>query len=180
MSFDGVYLYNLAQVHLSPFLCALQFGWNIRIEHRYDCANQFHTIALLKRLRVEFPDVPIKLIWDGAPARRARTMQAAAEILPVRLEPLPAASPDFMPVEHLWHWRQEAVTYHACYDRKADLLAQVERLQCRVNAQPIAIADRLWVKSCLDPDEEKLGSHVRRGLDFKKRKCTSCGERKRN
>ncbi|MEO0948252.1 MAG: hypothetical protein AAFY11_08930 [Cyanobacteria bacterium J06641_5] len=70
-------------------------------------------------------------------------MPEAAEVLQVCLEPLPADSPDFMPVEHLWRWRLEAVTYHACYDRKADLIAQVEHFQGRVNAQPIAIADRL-------------------------------------
>ncbi len=51
----------------------------------------------------------------------------------VNLEPLPAYSPDFMPVEHLWHWLREDVTYHTCYDKKADLIAQVERFQHRKN-----------------------------------------------
>lgn len=70
--------------------------------------------------------------------------------------PLPAYSPDFMPVEHLWQWLREDVTYHTCYDHEADLIAQVERFESRINAEPIALADRLWVKSHLNPEEEKL------------------------
>lgn len=64
VSFYGVYLYNLAQVRIFP----------------YDRANQFNTVELLKRLRVEFPDIPIKLVWDGAPYHRAQSVQSAAEV----------------------------------------------------------------------------------------------------
>jgi len=60
------------------------------------------------------------------------------------------------PVEHLWHWLREDVTYHTCYDQEEELIAQVDRFQARINADPMAIADRLWVKSHLDPEEEKL------------------------
>ncbi len=34
--------------------------------------------------------------------------------LKITIEPLPVYSPDFMPVEHLWQWLREEVTYHAC------------------------------------------------------------------
>lgn len=61
-----------------------------------------------------------------------------------------------MPVEHLWQWLREDVTYHTCYDKKADLIAQVEQFQKRINAKSIEIADRLWVKTHLEPEEEKL------------------------
>ena len=140
VSFYGLYLYNLGQVRILP----------------YERANRFTTVDVLKRLRVEFPEVPIKLIWDGASYHRARLVQEVAETLDITLEPLPAYSPDFMPVEHLWQWLREDVTYHTCYDHKADLIAQVDRFQARINADPIAIADRLWVRSHLDPNEEKL------------------------
>lgn len=140
VSFYGLYLYNLGQVRIFP----------------YDCANQFHTVDVLKRLRVEFPDQPIKLIWDGAPYHRAASVFTAAEVLDISLERLPAYSPDFMPVEHLWHWLREEVTYHACYDTRADLIAQVSRFLLQINADPLAIADRLWVKSHLISREEKL------------------------
>jgi transposase len=140
VSFYGLYLYNLGQVRIWPF----------------ERANKENTVEVLKRLRVEFPDVPIKLVWDGAPYHRAQVVQEAAQTLDLGLVRLPAYSPDFMPVEHLWHWLREDVTYHTCYDQKADLIAQVDRFQARINADPISLADRLWVKSHLDPREEKL------------------------
>ena len=61
-----------------------------------------------------------------------------------------------MPVEHLWQWLREDVTYHTCYETKADLIAQVACFQQQINADPIALADRLWVKNHLEPEEEKL------------------------
>ena len=101
--------------------------------------------------------------------RRARCARKAAssspteaptpldvEGLEIDLKPLPAYSPDFMPVEHLWQWLHEDVTYHNCYDTKADLIKQVECFQQQINANPNALADRLWVNNHLDPEEEKL------------------------
>jgi transposase len=140
VSFYGVYLYNLGQVRVFA----------------YDKADQFNTLDVLKRLRVEFPDVPLKLVWDGAPYHRAQTVQVAATALDITLAPLPAYSPDFMPVEHLWQWLREDVTYHACYTSKAALQQRVEQFQQEINTQPLALADRLWVKNHLDPEEEKL------------------------
>jgi hypothetical protein len=61
-----------------------------------------------------------------------------------------------MPIEHFWHWLREDVTYHTCYDKKVDLIAQVEQFQRRINADPCAVADRLWVTTHLKPEEEKL------------------------
>ena len=140
VSFYGVYLYNCAQVRVFA----------------YEKADQFNTIDVLKQLRVEFPDVPLKLVWDGAPYHRAHAVQVAATALDMTLAPLPAYSPDFMPVEHLWQWLREDVTYHACYANKAQLRQRVEQFQQEINAQPLALADRLWVKNHLDPEEEKL------------------------
>jgi hypothetical protein len=36
------------------------------------------------------------------------------------------------------------------------LIAQLEQFQQEINATPYAVADRLWVKTHLDPEEEKL------------------------
>ena len=140
VSFYGVYLYNLGEVRMFPF----------------DKAERFNTVEVLERLRVEFPQTPIRLVWDGAPYHRAQHVRESAESLEIELKPLPAYSPDFMPVEHLWQWLREDVTYHTCYETKADLIAQVTCFQQRINADPIALADRLWVKNHLDPEEEKL------------------------
>ena len=81
---------------------------------------------------------------------------SAAKTLEIGLQRLPAYSPDFMPVEHLWQWLREDVTYHTCYQSKEDLIAAVALFQERINVEPNTIADRLWVKSQLEPDEEKL------------------------
>jgi transposase len=36
--------------------------------------------------------------------------------------PLPGYSPDLMPVEALWHWLREDVTYHHCQASAEDLV----------------------------------------------------------
>jgi transposase len=140
VSFYGVYIYNLGQVRVFPF----------------ETANQFNTIDVLKQLRVEFPDIPLTVIWDRVSYHQARSVKLAAETLNIHLEPLPSYSPDFMPVEHLWQWLREDVTYHACYNSKTELTQQVVQFIQNINLNPFAIGDRLWVKSHLSSDEEKL------------------------
>ena len=140
VSFYGIYLYDLAQVRIWP----------------YAKANSEFTMEMLTRLRAEFPDQPIKLVWDGASYHRALKVRAQAQALDIALVPLPGYSPDFMPVEHLWHWLREEVTYHTCYDTKDDLIAQVEQFQHRVNQDALALSLRLWVTTQLDPEVEKL------------------------
>jgi len=140
VSFYGVYLFNLAQVRMFA----------------YDKAEQGNTMDVLRHLRQEFPDIPIKLVWDGASYHRAQAVEAMAKVLDIGLEPLPAYSPDFMPVEHLWRWLREEVTYHTCYATKEELIQRVELFTHQINEVPLAIADCLWVKNHIDPEEEKL------------------------
>jgi len=140
VSLYGVYLYNLGQVRLFA----------------YDKAERFNTIDILLKLRSEFLDRHICVIWDGASYHRAEAVRETASLLDIRLQPLPAYSPDFMPVEHLWRWLREDVTYHACYTSRENLLERIEKFQEEVNAEPIALADRLWVKNHLEFEEEKL------------------------
>jgi transposase len=140
VSFYGVYLYNLGQVRIFP----------------YDIANKFSSVDVLQKLRSEFPEIPLKLVWDGAPYHRAQLVKDEAKTLDITLEPLPGYSPDFMPVEHLWQWLREDVTYHTCYEKEADLIDKVQQFQHSINANPNEIADRLWVSTHLDPEVEKL------------------------
>jgi len=53
----------------------------------YDKAEQFNTIEVLKRLRVEFPNTPIRLVWDGAPYHRVQQVKDAAAGLEIDLKP---------------------------------------------------------------------------------------------
>ena len=73
VSFYGLYLYNEAQVRIWP----------------YPCANGEHTIDVLRRLRTEFPDGTLSVIWDGAPYHRAKAVWSAAANFNIQLVPLP-------------------------------------------------------------------------------------------
>jgi len=140
VSFYGLYLYNEGQVRLWPFRRA----------------NGDHTIEVLRRLRAEWPDRKLLVLWDGAPYHRAQAVREAARALDIRLMPLPGYSPDLMPVEALWHWLREDVTYHHCHASADDLTRRVADFEARLNREPFVIADRLWVKDHLNPEEEKL------------------------
>src|SRR3954470_13264111 len=140
VSFYGLYLYNEGQVRLWPF----------------PRANGEHTIEVLRRLRAAFPDEALIVLWDGAPYHRAQAVREAATTLGITLMPLPGYSPDLMPVEVLWRWLREDVTYHHCHASAEDLTRRAGDFEVRLNRDPFAIADRLWVKDKLDPEEEKL------------------------
>jgi transposase len=140
VSFYGAYIYNKGEVRVFP----------------YERAEKFNTAEVLGKLKTEFSSQPIVVLWDRASYHRAEIVRQTAESLNIELEPLPAYSPDFMPVEHLWQWMREDITYHTCYETKSELISQAEDFQQKINAEPYALADRLWVKDRLDPDEEKL------------------------
>jgi len=140
VSFYGLYLYNLGQTEIWP----------------YPRANGEHTMDVLARLRQRLPHQTIKLLWDGASYHRAGAVREQAARLDIELIPLPAYSPDFMPVEALWRWLREDVTYHHCHASAEELIDRVEAFRQTIHASPWAVADRLWVKDALDPDEEKL------------------------
>jgi transposase len=140
VSFYGLYLYNGGEVRLWP----------------YPRAHGAHTIDVLRRLRAAHPDRELVVLWDGASYHRAGAVREAAAALRIDLVPLPGYSPDFMPVEALWRWLREDVTYHHCHASPDDLTRRVAAFQARINQEPCALADRLWVKDHLDPEEEKL------------------------
>lgn len=140
MSFYGVYFYNAGQVAI----------WD------FPCANTEHTLTVLHRLREQEPTREIILFWDGASYHRAGAVIDLATALSITLQPLPSYSPDFMPVEALWRWLREDVTYHHCHASAAELVARVRDFMGTINADPFTVADRLWTKTTLDPEEEKL------------------------
>jgi transposase len=140
VSFYGLYLYNEGEVRIWP--CPR--------------ANGEHTINVLQKLRAERPNGTLTVIWDGAPYHRSSAVRDAAAELAIELRPLPAYSPDLMPVEPLWRWLREDVTCHHCHPTAEDLIGRVAAFEAMVNQNPRAVADRLWVKDHLDPEEEKL------------------------
>jgi transposase len=139
-TFYGLYLYNEGQVRLWP----------------YERGNGAHTIDVLGRLRAEFPERTLVVLWDGVSYHRANVVRQAAADLGIECRPLPGYSPDFMPVEPLWRWLREDVTYLHCHASLDGLEASVADFQDKINQDPIALADRLALKTELDPDVEKL------------------------
>ena len=111
---------------------------------------------MLRRLRREFPERRIQVIWDGVSYHRSHAVLALAASLGIELLQLPAYSPDFMPVEALWRWLREDVTYHHCHPTRADLIDAVAAFTQHINQAPYELADRLWVKDTLHLEEEQL------------------------
>src|SRR3954454_17768595 len=89
---------------------------------------------------------------------------SAAGSLGIHLLPLPSYSPDLMAVEPLWRWLREDVTYHHCHATAKDLIRRVAAFEADVNADPCAVADRLWVKDPSILRRKSYGSQSRRGL----------------
>ena len=140
LSFDGLSLDNEGQVRLWPS----------------PGANGEHRIDVVRRLRAEGHERQLIVLGDGAPDHRANAVREVATTLGIELMPLPGYSPDLMPVEALWRWLREDVTYHHCHASAEDLTRRVAEFEARLNRDPFVVADRLWVKDHLDPDEEKL------------------------
>ena len=111
---------------------------------------------MLRRLRADWPDNQLIVLWDGAPYHRAACVRETAAALRIAIVPLPRYSPDLMPVEALWRWFREDVTSHHCHRTADDLCRRAADFEARINQDPYAVADRLWVKDHLDPEEEKL------------------------
>jgi len=140
VSFFGVYLYNQGKTRIYPYLTA----------------DTESTCDVLKKIQEEFDFKEATIIWDGASYHKSDRVKERAEELGIKLQLLPAYSPDFMPVEHLWQWLREDVTYHACHKNECELIKQVRIFEDHINSEPLIVADRLWTKTSLNLEEEKL------------------------
>ena len=74
---------------------------------------------------------------------------------------LPPYSPDFMPVEALWRWLREDLTYHYCYKTRDELVKAVSAFTEKINQNPVELADRLHSKESIDNAEEFLRKPVK-------------------
>jgi transposase len=137
---NTLYVYNDKVVAISPA----------------ERANGTTTIEYLEYLRAAYPDDRIRVVWDGASYHRSEDVIERARELRILLTPLPAYSPDFMPVEALWRWMREEVTYNHCHATAADLIAGVSAFDHMVNQDPQTVFERLHVRTHLDPNQEKL------------------------
>ncbi len=139
-TFYGLSLYNDGQVRLWP----------------YPRGNGEHTIDVLGRLRAEFPEHQLIVLWDGVSYHRAESVRQAAAELKIECRQRPGYSPDVMPVEPLWRWLREDGTDQHCHASLDGLETSRANFQDKINQDPIALADRLALTTQLDPDVEKL------------------------
>src|SRR3954454_14494954 len=79
-------------------------------------------------------------------AANTGAVRETAGALHIDLMPLSDYSPDFMPVEALWHWLREDVTDHRCHPTADDLSCRVTAFETRPNQDTCAVAGRLWVE----------------------------------
>ena len=140
VTFFGAYVYNDRKVGIWPAVRG----------------NASTAIECLESLRAAFPDDRLRICWDGASYHRAEDVVERARELGILITPLPAYSPDFMPVEALWRWMREEVTYNHCHATAAALIAGVDAFQTMANEQSKVLFKRLYVRTSLDPEQEKL------------------------
>ena len=171
VSFYGIYVYNQATSRIFSYEKAEKVN-------TIDVLKKLRVEFLGTKMTVVWDGAPYhraKLVREAAsaldirlqplPAAEAKPLSRLAATAPQPLRgkvrrtdwaKACALRPDFMPVEHLWQWLRENITYHICYDSRSDLIDAVADFQERINTEPIAISDRLWVKKHLEPEEEKL------------------------
>lgn len=140
VTFFGAYVYNDRKVAIWPA----------------ERGNSLTAIDCLEYLRAAFPHDRLRVCWDGASYHRAEDVHERARELGILITHLPAYSPEFMPVEALWRWMREEVTYNHCHATAADLIAGVEAFETKANEHSAVLFQRLHVRTSLDPDQEKL------------------------
>jgi transposase len=140
VTFFGAYVYNDRKVAIWPA----------------ERGNSLTAIDCLEYLRAAFPHDRLRVCWDGASYHRSEDVHERASELGILITHLPAYSPEFMPVEALWRWMREEVTYNHCHATAADLIAGVEAFETKANEQSAVLSQRLRVRTSLDPDQEKL------------------------
>lgn len=140
-SLYGIYFYNEGRVMIRD----------------YKRANKTNTVEVLWHINKALGavNVPVTLIWDGAAYHKSPMVTAAASGLGLELELLPGYSPDLMPVELLWQWLRQEVTFDRCHHSLKQLVERIVLFEQGINAEPFAVADRLVVKTELDPLEEE-------------------------
>jgi transposase len=140
VTFFGAYVYSDVKVAIWPA----------------ERGNASTAIDCLEYLRAAFPEDRLRICWDGASYHRAEDVRERARELGILITHLPAYSPEFMPVEALWRWMREEVTYNHCHATAAALISAVSEFEAQANKQSAVLFSRLYVRTSLDADQEKL------------------------
>ncbi len=139
-TFYGLYLYNEGQVRLWP----------------YPRGNGEHTIDVLGRLRAEFPERPLIVLWDGVSYHRADACARRRPSWTSSAGRCRATAPTSCRSRRCGAGCARTSPTSTATPALIDLETSVADFQDTINQDPIALADRLALKTQLDPDVEKL------------------------
>lgn len=124
--------------------------------HTASWATGETTCEMLTALRTTHPFEPLVLIWDNVRYHHSHKVRAHAEQLGIRLLYLPPYSPDLMPVERLWSWLRQDLTYLHTHRDEQELVDRIALFVAQLLDSPADVHRRLKPKLHLDPAEEKL------------------------
>ena len=96
------------------------------------------------------------LVWDNVRDHHSHKVRAHAEELGIRLLYLPPYSPDLMPVERLWSWLRQELTYLHCHHTEQQLTKRIAAFEAELLDEPATVHKRLRPKLSLNPQEEFL------------------------
>jgi len=112
----------------------------------YGMLTQFRVNAMrfrrfLCRLKREMPADKILLICDNASFHKAKWLTEWAETHKgwLRLEFLPAYSPDFNPIERLWRWIKSEHPHNRCWKSLTELKTYLKEVVLKIQSKPAAL-----------------------------------------
>ena len=115
-------------------------------------------------------DGKLVLNWDGAataPRKGGAGLGGGGRPRASNWRCSPDAGRDLKPVEALWRWLREDVTYHHYLRTAEDLTRRAEVFEARINLDPRSTrAPPQGHEHHLDQSEEKLSGSQNRGFNF--------------
>ncbi len=124
--------------------------------HTASWATAETTNEALRKLREQHPERRIIVIWDNVRYHHSRLVRAEAAQLGIELRFLPPYSPDLMPVERLWSWLRQELTYLHCHPSEQQLAERIAAFVAQLLDEPATVHKRLRPKLSLNPQEEFL------------------------
>lgn len=93
--------------------------------HTASWATAETTCEALRKLREQHHHRRIVVLWDNVRYHHSQLVRAEAERLGIEPCFLPPYSPDLMPVERLWSWLWQELTYLHCHPSEQQLAERI-------------------------------------------------------
>jgi len=105
------------------------------------------------------------VIWDNVRYHHSRLVRSEAARLGIELRFLPPYSPDLMPVERLWSWLRQELTYLHCHHSEQPLAERIAAFVAELLDDPATVHKRLCPKTIPQPPKKNsCGFDSGRGL----------------